>query len=168
MWTNKDICVFEASTFEHGTNCENCLELFVYWLPISCSITYFAKRKSNDIHTKDFCEAQKNAPLNSQISWKCFLKFPYLNNRFQQVTKILQDFFILHFPSLNCNQIWLIPLVDDSHCGYITIIEKKTSPSCNHNQKHLRSWQLCLHGAKKEAPMTSNIGKQKGTRDLGF
>jgi hypothetical protein len=54
-----DICVFEASTFEHGTNCENYLELFVYWLIVIWSLTYFATRKSSDIHTKDFCETQK-------------------------------------------------------------------------------------------------------------
>jgi hypothetical protein len=26
---------------------------------------------------------------------------------------------------MTCNQIWLIPIVDDRQCGYITKLEKK-------------------------------------------
>jgi hypothetical protein len=40
--------------------------------------------------------------------------------RFQHVTRILPYFFKFLLLSLKSSQIWLIPLVDDHHCCYIT------------------------------------------------
>ncbi len=44
-----------------------------------------------------------------------FLKSSYLDNLFQQVTKIQQSKIYL-LSSLTCSQIWLILLVDDCQC----------------------------------------------------
>ncbi len=43
-----------------------------------------------------------------------------------------------YFSSLTCSQIWLIPLVDDCKCGYVTKLKKekekeKEKASCVHS-----------------------------------
>jgi hypothetical protein len=45
------------------------------------------------------------------------MKLPYPDNKFQQVTEIYY-YFLLSSPT--SRQIWLIPLVDDRPCDYIT------------------------------------------------
>jgi hypothetical protein len=52
---------------------------------------------------------------------------PHLHNVFQQICQNMAGFFSQSLlSSLTCSRIWLIPLVDDRHWGYITKLKNKT------------------------------------------
>jgi hypothetical protein len=54
-------------------------------------------------------------------------KLPHLHNVFQQICQNMAGFFSQNLlSSLTCSRIWLIPLVDDRHWGYITKLKNKT------------------------------------------
>jgi hypothetical protein len=70
----------------------------------------------------------KNAPkllhiedFTKKIPWNCHI-WTMGSSRLPKYSRIL-NFFYFHLGL--CSQIWLIPLVDDLQCGYITKLEKK-------------------------------------------
>ncbi len=77
----------------------NRVQIFNTWLP----------KKTSVIRAKDFCQRKV---YNHQIWRNFFLKLPCLENRLQQVIKILQESLICALSSLTCSQIWLIPFVE--------------------------------------------------------
>jgi len=59
--------------------------------------------------------------LNFFWVWSCHI----LIISSSRLPEKIEQFFKFLLSSFKCSQIWLIPLVDDSHCGYITKLKKK-------------------------------------------
>jgi hypothetical protein len=79
------------------------------------------KNKSNATHTKGLLPKKEHK--SCQI-----LSFLLITIFTQQVPAGRQNVVnVLNFllSSLTCSQIWLIPLVDDCQCGYITKLKNK-------------------------------------------
>jgi hypothetical protein len=62
---------------------------------------------------------------DSRKTWKS----PHFDTRFLEVARTWQDSGKCLMTALSCSQIWLFPLVDGCHCGYITKLKKKPPDS---------------------------------------
>ncbi len=57
---------------------------------------------------------------------------------------------------MNCSQIWLIPVVDNCQCGYITLLKKHKTNRINHTLKTVKN-SFKLPQNQKLCP---NVGKK--------
>jgi hypothetical protein len=82
-------------------------------------------KKNSNVVSKGFIYFEINE--SKSLDFKDFLgEISQFRQRFQQVAKIhLAGFLKYLLSSLICSQIWLIPLVHDCQCGYITKLQKR-------------------------------------------
>lgn len=72
-------------------------------------------------HTKGFCEKYVTKSPDLEIFFLCNYHIQTIGSgRWPKYSMINFSTFLFDLSSLTCSKIWLIPLVDDFQCGYIT------------------------------------------------
>jgi hypothetical protein len=99
-----------------------------------------------------------------------FLKSPYLDNRSQQVAKLIAGFLIFFLFSLTHSQIWLIPLVDHCQCGYIIKLRKNNTVwvarTARYSKKKLQFFNLGSQVSTYSKDFDEKISKLSKSQDF--